>query len=884
MHIRQPSQELDSLLQDLSPTKTLDVFSSNSDVGAESSGSRDDSWVSRGLQTVSNTERAFGVRVAQTMKQLRAWCWELEDWKWPGTFQSPPVEQLATGRLRLSSVAEVPKAEATATHDNSLEEVEFIDPESTNDTNMSQDDINCGSLPAHQVRIYEKRVGEIQEQLEEMDVEELKNRVLDVHTPSRSRHPSMSGLEQALALSSAEFRHLDDYTALVTATILQALPYLSRLTRLLCTWSIRLTVLQTSVSFLSGLADAQSALHVASSLLDLDSGSDCPKPISVRDSFNREVFNTIKDDLQEKVTMLAQQMDRMLDDLEGREDTVPDRWIEDFERLEASYTSWVVQAGECVLELESRASPAAKDTQGCHPLPTTHIHESSEPDQIHSRSGQGEKTDESNHNEKHDTLTESFRISVEKANGCSMEGIPATSNDYILGAALTSHPPSDLPGANRSATDAPALPYVAEASPKPYSYHSNSLERLPSDPVVSDSEGPTTLPDRHRRKSLSAKLNALMGREEKPPTMRPTNTPVRPFERANSGFGRLFNKQRENSDSAESSASESRQQSPSATAKPHLKRLSLRNKRDVPKLNSADSSGKDLDEMKANTEASEQDTEDVRESPYSSAVSARSPHSVLRKDLSDIQEAADAFLVGQQTPLMGQQEDFVARPFSEPEASPLVQENNPIHFRKTFNNELEETFEPDVPVATDEFYNMFVDSLPTSPAEEPKPGLWAGLGAERPKLNSRSLTVTDDNFGKTQRRSMHHGPPPSLTKRHTVQGLPMYEGEKSRAAQSSLVEGEQPQPAISVPQKMPQASQSEATENIENDVDNGPQSKMTESLSAQPSEAPNPGIVPNLEMEEGRAVEGKTDKSLKRPVFKRASMTSIEHFPRSEVN
>ncbi|KAI7346281.1 hypothetical protein KC336_g22825, partial [Hortaea werneckii] len=44
------------------------------------------------------------------------------------------------------------------------------------------------------------------------------------------------------------------------------------------------------------------------------------------------------------------------DHLEGREETVPDAWIDDFERLEKAYGDWVVQAERKALENEWRAA------------------------------------------------------------------------------------------------------------------------------------------------------------------------------------------------------------------------------------------------------------------------------------------------------------------------------------------------------------------------------------------------------------------------------------------------------------------------------------------------------------------------------------------------
>ena len=54
--------------------------------------------------------------------------------------------------------------------------------------------------------------------------------------------------------------------------------------------------------------------------------------------------------IEHQVYGLGRRLDRFLDELEGREETVPEAWIEHFEMLEEQYGEWAVQAERKVLE------------------------------------------------------------------------------------------------------------------------------------------------------------------------------------------------------------------------------------------------------------------------------------------------------------------------------------------------------------------------------------------------------------------------------------------------------------------------------------------------------------------------------------------------------
>ena len=861
-HARASSDEFDLLLEDLSPTKTLNVFLAGSDGDFSMRRGTRGSLTNSGIHTASTADKTFGVRVAQTAKQLRAWCWELEGWDWPGTFEIPSTVQRAAKRRRVGATEAITNRTATETESRTLGTDKSIGLEPMRGMDDVQGDLYWGSLPAGQAQDYEKRVDDIQEQMDDMDVEELKNHVLDVHNPSRSRPASLSGLEHAAPSYSDHFRLLDDYTALITATIMQALPYLSRLTRLLHVWSVRLAVSRRSTSFLSGLDDAQSALQVARSLIDLDTKPSSPNIMLPRDSFDRPVFDTIRDDLGERVTMIGQLLDKMLDDLEGREDTIPSQWIEEFEALEMGYTNWVVEAGKYVLGIDYRL-PRAPEDERAQANVSVALDKTNHSDQTKLRPNELDGTEEQTRDTKHDTLTEPLRISVEKANTQAADDVEKPTRDYILGAALSSHPPSDPSSATHNIPDAlqhpshaakivskqistPSDPRMLGSAVDDASFdlhfqgHDGQEKQDQPEPktLVPDTVMRTTSLDNNGRNGLSAKINALMGREDKLPTMHSTNTPVRPFERASSGFGRLFNKQKEGSESAESSASESPQRTRNSSTVPKSKDLSLRSKQDAGVPGSESFPLHALNESEASLVHEGYVKQDAVESAYSTSNAADSPNSSLRKDLSDIHRAADSLAAEQQPPSREREEGFVARPRIEPEESYFEQGNWAPQSPIPRENGLDETFEPHVPVATDDFYSMFVDSLPQTPAEERGARVRkATENAQRPGLNERSLTTTAAKSVEPVEQLVQPGLPLLLTKGHTIQRPEVPESDEFKPIRSPLGDATQAYSA------MTGASRTR----------NGPS---------------------NVNVE----------KPMPRPIVKRASIAAIESFPRSEVS
>jgi hypothetical protein len=198
-----------------------------------------------------------------------------------------------------------------------------------------------GSLPAHQVVEYEARLEQIRDGMEGLNVDELKEHIMNVHVPGRSR-PS-SAHSAFSTISAPPFTHvqLSDFTAVITATILRALPTLARLNMLLDTWTVRLLVLRQIPGLLTSLDTARVSLDFA---LDATQESQRNKRYSLVGSHFR------REELVQLIDTAGSRMDTVLDALEGREDSIPETWIDRMDALETDFASWVQLMGKMAIE------------------------------------------------------------------------------------------------------------------------------------------------------------------------------------------------------------------------------------------------------------------------------------------------------------------------------------------------------------------------------------------------------------------------------------------------------------------------------------------------------------------------------------------------------
>ncbi|KAM0174261.1 hypothetical protein ACHAPF_006240 [Botrytis cinerea] len=322
----------DDLLSDLTPTTTLQAFTSPT------------GKLKTSIEAASPADRAFGIRATLASKKVQEWLDELSDWPWPQTGGSAGFEAPdASKSIRVSP----PKS------DNGAEQQDEEDTEPQ----------YCGSLLFDQVVRYEYRIEEIGEGMDDLKVEEIKRQVLDTHFSVNSRSSSPSNI--AIPAFLASYPMMDDFTAIVTATVLQALPNLAKLTRLLDIWGIRLSVLRRVPPLLLGLDDAEMALNSGWQAIKM-AGANAAGSGEMADTvLSRQTFEVMKNVLQAKVTILGRDLDYMLDTLEGRMDTLPDSWLDRMENLERDYGEWVVSADRKITdgELAAIATVQAKSAR-----------------------------------------------------------------------------------------------------------------------------------------------------------------------------------------------------------------------------------------------------------------------------------------------------------------------------------------------------------------------------------------------------------------------------------------------------------------------------------------------------------------------------------------
>ena len=321
--------ELDPLLANLSPSSTLEALQSTSAVSAEV-GTHKRALLDS-VAVVSTSDRAWGIKAALAGKKVREWYKELAAWPWPTA-----SEGSGNGFEPFLAV----EGEGDPAQDVSADRDAGIDSRKKTEF--------WGHLPAHLVQECEDRIEAIRDDMETLEIEELKEHVrVTHHLPSR--RPSVYDHHEGNDVNV--HAHMDDFTAIVTATIMQTLPHLARLNSLLSTWSTRLSVLRQVPEFLDCLEKAQTALEAAWEVirpLDMEA-------LGHTTGVNRDTFSTIRDVLEKRVSELGRRLDCMLDALEGREDTLPDDWIDNMEALETDFGTWVVETERQVLENELRS-------------------------------------------------------------------------------------------------------------------------------------------------------------------------------------------------------------------------------------------------------------------------------------------------------------------------------------------------------------------------------------------------------------------------------------------------------------------------------------------------------------------------------------------------
>jgi hypothetical protein len=301
-------KELDPLLANLSPDSTLKALRATETIPG---GAAQDA-LTTSIVDASSSEREIGIRAAFAAQKLREWRTEVTQWKWPNKRE----RTLGLG---------------------------FTTPPSTETTGVEY----LGSLPIDLVEQYEGRLEEIRDDLDSLGIEEIKDHVLEAHVPATK---SASTTIRPIGVRTS-YGRMRDFTALITATVIQALPDLAKLNILLDEWDIRLKVLRSLPKFRLGLAAVQSEIHSAIQEL--------------RDpELSRHITDVSYDNkklvLGEQVSDLGRRADRLLDILEGHEDSLPQIWIDRLEKIELDYATWAVDAQHTALK--NKLSPSTTST------------------------------------------------------------------------------------------------------------------------------------------------------------------------------------------------------------------------------------------------------------------------------------------------------------------------------------------------------------------------------------------------------------------------------------------------------------------------------------------------------------------------------------------
>ncbi|KAF3231490.1 hypothetical protein TWF191_005559 [Orbilia oligospora] len=235
----------------------------------------------------------------------------------------------------------------SSTESSSEEEDEDEEEENVEDTEESLKFL--GSLTQKTLTYISTRITTISTSLSELDIEGLKSRVL--HFKSQQIDELGNG-------------RMSDSLAVITATTLQLLPPLHRLWGLLDIWGVRVEVCRVVPTFLGNLKKAEGIILPFSSYVSSKSGK-VRKDVDdegkrwleeiaegvPEDSVQESTLWTLergvdvvwekrKAEVVEVVGMCGKIIDGMLDLLEGREETVPEEWIDRLEAVEGALENW----------------------------------------------------------------------------------------------------------------------------------------------------------------------------------------------------------------------------------------------------------------------------------------------------------------------------------------------------------------------------------------------------------------------------------------------------------------------------------------------------------------------------------------------------------------
>lgn len=361
---RLTASDINNLLSGLSPSSTLEALQASHAVRPGDNGNK--SFLEQSVASASASERAWGFKAALAGKKIQDWYSEIGQWIWPG-FGHPPSEESANrwGQHHQGHIDSVVSLEVSGPSGNSL----------------TGEQAN-GTLSTKLVQEYEKRIETIRNNMETLEIEDLKDYVRNAHWRVGSRRSSLRDSRSSFGLAT-DYDHLDDFTAVITATIVQALPTISRLETLLNKWSTRLLVLRQVPSFLIDLDSGRESMVSASIAI----GAHATQRPDRKSEFSWKTFSDIRAVLQDQIAELGRKLDRMLDLLEGSADTLPEAWIDGLDEMENEYSAWVVKAERLAMNKELRNERLERDFT--KDLPDEILDLDALPDLSHTTSDQG---------------------------------------------------------------------------------------------------------------------------------------------------------------------------------------------------------------------------------------------------------------------------------------------------------------------------------------------------------------------------------------------------------------------------------------------------------------------------------------------------------------
>ncbi|KAG5929212.1 hypothetical protein E4U53_002509 [Claviceps sorghi] len=309
------------------------------------------------LAGASAAEYDFAIRVAIASQRIWEWLNELSGWHWPATEDSPAAgfeNPNNSSRSRLSFHVNVPST-------NGVEHI--------------------GGLPADEVALRERRMAEISSELADLNMEEIKTQVLANHILPLSRPGTPSSICSKVTSFTSSYTKMDDVSVVVATIIVQTLPNLAKLTRLLGIWNIRLGVLQRIPALLYAMEDAQVALKAGwtavSKPLRRSVQVDGKGAVVQRPTLKRSDFTVMQTVLVKKVAAPGRMLDAMLDSLEGLEDTLPDGWLDRMESIEHNYSDWVATCERKIRETDwSRSTRSHNLLESPSPRDLSHAKQS----------------------------------------------------------------------------------------------------------------------------------------------------------------------------------------------------------------------------------------------------------------------------------------------------------------------------------------------------------------------------------------------------------------------------------------------------------------------------------------------------------------------------